>query len=109
MYLRKPHPKASLDYPTLDDDLWVIWYNHGGDAVWPSGSRAVLYMSKTRTDALRGWALMTSDYNDAANFATLDEAQDFLREQELKRRTPYHNIEITTVAEIKSQIFGVEV
>lgn len=108
MYVRKPNPKAAMDYPTLADDLWVIWYNNGGDAVWPSGRRSVWYMSETRTDSLRGWALMTSDYNDAATFATLDDVQAFLWEQEGKRRTPYVGIEITIVAEIKSRIFGVE-
>ena len=106
MYERKPNPKAALDYPALADELWVIWYNHGGDAIWPSGARAVLYMSKTRTDAMRGWALMTSDYNDAITFDTAEAADAHIVAQTLLRNTPYHSIKVTTVREIKRQIYG---
>lgn len=106
---RVPNPKDALDYPALADDLWVIWYNRGGEAVWPSGARSVWYMSKNWTDSLRGWALMAPSYVDDITFATLDEALAFRDKQEVKRMVPYGNIEITTVAEIKRRIYGVEI
>lgn len=92
-------PKTAIDYPALADDLFVIW--HGNDKLWPDAERQTHYLSAQKTDIMRGYALFTSDWQEAKTFADKSTAAAWLAENEEKRRHPYGRLQITTVADLK--------
>lgn len=92
-------PRAALDYPALDDALFIIW--HGNEFRWPDARRSTSYLSSTKTDVMRGYALFTTNDADAMTFATEGEARAWLADQEAKRLRPY-GVTVSTVAELKA-------
>lgn len=97
---RIPSAQAALDYPWLDDDLYVIWSSN--DIAWPDGRRELHYLSTQKTHKLKGFALFTIWWNEAKTFETEAEAKRWLTDNEALRPHPY-SVKITTVAELKVQ------
>lgn len=97
---RVSDPKQALDYPHLDDALFVIWSNN--DRIWPDAARRLSYLSADKKDSWRRCALFTINHPEAATFVTREEAQAFLDENNKLRPHPYR-VKITTVAELKSR------
>lgn len=91
-------PQDALDYPQIPDDQIVIWT--GNTHLWPDARRETFYMGH-RSDALRGYALFTMLPEKAMTFPDKDTAQAFLDEMNRRRPTPYHDLHVTTVAELK--------
>ena len=97
-------PEFAMDYPALPDDVWIIW--GGNEHVWPDARRELLYLAADKRSIMKGFALYTSDANQAARFASGEEARIWLAQEEAKRFNPYHNIQVTTVAELKKRRFA---
>lgn len=95
----QPNPKAALDYPKIPDEKFIIWYSN--DVKWPHGARVTTYMTSNKKHPLNDSCLMSTWADDAVMFETEDEAKSFFYEQTEKRGFPYHNINITTVSQMK--------
>lgn len=91
-------PRQALDYPKLDDDLFIIWT--GNDHLWPDARRETHYLTDRR-DAMRGYALFSPSAGQALTFESEEAAQGFLAEMSARRPAPYHNVNVTTVGEMK--------
>lgn len=91
-------PRQALDYPHLDDDLFVIW--SGNEHLWPDARRQTHYLTDRR-DTLRGYALFNPFPEGARTFETEEAAQTFLDEMNALRPAPYHSVQVTTVSELK--------
>ncbi len=91
-------PTDAIDYPALNDDLFVIW--HGNDKLWPDAGRETSYLTDKKTDTMRGFALFTINWQGAETFTSKSVAEAWLAENEAKRPYPY-GVNITTVAELK--------
>lgn len=95
---RSQNPRAALDYPALDDALWIIW--SGNEYRWPDAQRETSYLTDKRKNILHGFALFSRNYEDAATFETEASACAWLAENEAKRPHPY-NVTVSTVAALK--------
>ncbi len=93
-------PRQALDYPRIDDDLWVIWWFNGKK--WPDAGRRLMYVSSTQINRLKGWALYTVSYEDAAVFQTEVDARSWLAIHQGRRRHSY-GCDVTTVRELKER------
>lgn len=91
-------PKHAIDYPSLEDRLFVIWSSNG--IKWPDARRELHYLSATRTDIMKGYALFTSEADGAKTFDTEADAQKWLAENNDKRPHPYV-VTVSTVATMK--------
>lgn len=91
-------PRRALDYPRLADDQVIIWT--GNEHLWPDARRETYYLGHRR-DRLRGYALFTMHSEEAMSFPDFETAQAFLEKMNALRPRPYHDIHITTVAEMK--------
>ena len=96
---RTPDPKRAYDYPTPPDDVWLIWWSN--DRKWPDARRSTRYLSHRQQDAMYGYALLSSNSGDAATFVTEAAARDWLSGEEAKRGRAYHDVQVTTVADLK--------
>lgn len=96
---RVSNPKQALDYPQIHDDLWVIWWSNGKP--WPDASRELKYLSQYQCETMQGWALFTLHWQDANTFTTQGDARRWLADQQALRPTPYGDLNVTTVAELK--------
>ena len=94
-----PNPTRAYDYPSPPDDVWLIWGSN--DRKWPDARRSTRYLSHRQQDAMKGYALMTINSAEAATFATEAEARKWLSGEEAKRGRPYHDVQVTTVADLK--------
>ncbi len=99
-------PRQALDYPHLDDDLWIIWWSNGKK--WPDAHRDLMYVSATQVNSLKGWALYTINYKDAAVFPDEMAAQSWLAVHQKRRRHPY-GCRVTTIRELKERCGYTEV
>lgn len=97
-------PRNAYNFPHLPDDVFVIWHWNGKP--WQAADIEVSYLSRNRKHILKEWALWTIFPVEAAYFATKTEAEAWLDEQEEMRGHPYHGARITTVAEIKKEVYG---
>lgn len=95
---RISRPENAMDYPHLNDGLFVLWT--GNDAKWPDGARVTKYLTGKRRDAMKGYALFTIDYRDAETFKDFGEAMAWLAHEETLRPNPY-GVRVTTIAELK--------
>lgn len=91
-------PRGAMDYPRLDDSLWIIW--HSNDFKWPDGRRETWYLTNKRFDIMRDYALFDGRCEIAAAFPTKVEAVLWLNDQERKRGFPYA-VTISTVGAMK--------
>jgi hypothetical protein len=92
-------PINALDYPALlPDDVWVLWVHTGK---WPDASRTLRYLSRTQTNPMRGFALLTPFYRDAQRFDNESDAREWLAAQNTLRPTPWTGLRVTTVAQLK--------
>lgn len=80
---------------------FVCW--HWNDVRWPDGRRDVRYLSKTRKDIMRGYALYTAECAEAATFKTAEAANAFMAENDAMRPVP-SGCRITTIAEIAETV-----
>lgn len=103
-------PINALDYPgLLPDGTFVIWTSSPG-ARWPDAGRWLRYISKSKTDVMKGFHILTHDQRDALRFPSYEAGTLFLKEQNKKRPQPWHGLRVTTVAEMKVSFgFYVEV
>jgi hypothetical protein len=93
------HPsERGLDYPRLNDALFIIW--SGNAAKWPDARRQTHFLSGQRRDIMRGFALFTTTHEDAATFDTEAAARAWLAEQEELRPHPYI-VNVSTVLQMK--------
>lgn len=92
-------PINALDYPHLPDDLFVIWF--GNEHVWPDARRETFYVG-TRRSVIKEFALLTIFAEEAETFEDRMTAETFLETHSIRRGHPYHNAQITTVAELKA-------
>ena len=88
-----------LDYPEHDPSDYVAWWWNGKP--WPAADRRVMYLSKTQTDSLTGYALFTDNIIDAMTSADKAEVVDFVCRNEELRPTIYHGLMITTVGAMR--------
>lgn len=96
-------PSEAMDYPTLPGDLVVIWV--GNEYRWPDGRRRLSYLSETKTDPVKGYALFTDNSGDAKVFSTREEAAAWLTKQTELRSHPYTGAKIGTVYELTADRF----
>jgi hypothetical protein len=94
--------KDILDDPKLLPELFVLWVWNGKP--WPAADRRLAYLSFTQTDAMRGFALFTMDWRDAAIFVSVEEANAFLKGHNSKRPHPYTGVNLTTVEDLRKQL-----
>lgn len=92
-------PRQALDYPRLDDDLFIIWDTNG--IKWPDPAREVSYLSKGRTEPISGAALFTISYQDAKTFTSASDARNWMVENERLRGREYAGVIVSTVREMK--------
>lgn len=90
--------RDALDYPTMDGEKFVIWF--GNEHLWPDARRQTHYVC-ARTDALKGYALLTILPEDALVFDTEGDARGFLQRNEALRGRPYRGAQVTTIADLK--------
>lgn len=90
--------RNALDYPHLPDDRFVIW--SGNEHVWPDARRETFYLG-TRRSVMKNFALMTIFAEEAETFESREAAETFLETHSVRRGHPYHDTQITTVAELK--------
>ena len=88
----------ALDFPNIDDDLHILWTSN--EFCWPDARRQTFYLSDQK-HPLGGFALFTPFAEKAATFASEEAAQDFLDNMSRLRPNPYHDVRISTVAEMK--------
>jgi len=94
-------PTQALDFPHLNDDLFILWYTNGFR--WPDPRRRVAYLSAVARHVLKDYTLFTDDAAQAATFPTLDAALQWQWEQEKLRGMPYYGVKVTTVREMKQR------
>ena len=96
-------PQHALDYPRLDDNLFVIWSSNGKK--WPNAGREVHYVSACKRDVMRNYPLFTIFYKEAKTFRSADEAQAWILEEGTKHPVEgfYERFHITTVGELKER------
>lgn len=95
---RTPNPRSALDFPNLDDALFIIW--HANEHKWPDARRRVSYLTDRRTDALRGYALFTGAASEAKTFKSEAEARAWLVTQDALRGRPC-DVTVSTVSDMK--------
>lgn len=95
---RKSKPESALDYPRVDNRLFIIW--NGNGVKWPDARRETHYLSATRADVMKGYALFTMNAGEAKTFETESDAQAWLAENNAKRPNPYR-VTVSTVAAMK--------
>lgn len=91
-------PKKALDYPHLDNALYLLWRKN--DYVWPDARRSVVYLTDFHKHMIHGHALYTADYRNAKVFTSPKQALKWLEQQEIKRGAEY-GVRLTTVRELK--------
>ena len=90
--------RRAMDYPKMDDDLFVIW--SGNEHLWPDARRETHFLTDKR-DVMRGYALFSPIPERALTFYSAEAAQNFLDDMNALRPAPYHSVQVTTVAEMK--------
>lgn len=102
MTRRAPKPHEIMDYPRLDDALWIIW--NWNDVPWPSGNRRTGFLGNRRHDPMKGYALWEPSWDLGLTFQSREDAEAYLREQETKRGMAWTGVRITTVATYKARL-----
>lgn len=90
-------PRNALDYPHLDGGLFVLW--SGNEYNWPHARRTLAFIG-TRRHNVNGFALFTTNAEEAATFPTKRAALAFLRAEE-KGRPHAYAVKCTTVAQMR--------
>lgn len=95
-------PGHPLDDPRLPVETFILWTWNG--RAWPDGARRVSYLTNKWFDTMKGYALFTPSWEDAATFSTVQEANAFLAEQNAKRPIAYSGLNLTTVEDLRKQV-----
>lgn len=91
--------RDALDYPRLDDALFILWASNG--VKWPAAGRQTSFLTHKRREPMKGAALFSPYSENAATFQTEEEARAFLADNEAKRGFAY-GVTVSTVAEMKT-------